>query len=291
MVSKLRSREVKDNFVCMDSPSMVNYISLGFNFAVRWIKKIIYYLFNKVKSQGFLAALIGSLTDDNAWIIDSGTSRHMTGESRKLHTLSKESSSHVVELGDNKNYAVRGLGSTSLQLDNGSKLHLHNIRYVLGLKKNLLSIYFLEDKGERISFVDGKVLVLGMNASIDKARVSGVSEGSLYQVITPSPQDQVHMEISLVELWHRRYGHLYYRVIPTLSQLVHGIPNMKLDHEGVCKGYSLGNHTRKPFDHSESRSKEILYLIHFDVCGPMSEKKLGGHLYYVTSIDDHSRKT
>ena len=86
---------------------MVNYISLGFNFARRWIKKIIYYLFNKVKSHGFLAFLITSLTNDNAWIIDSGASRHMTDESRQLHKLSKESSSHVVELDDKKSYAVR----------------------------------------------------------------------------------------------------------------------------------------------------------------------------------------
>ena len=99
------------------------------------------------------------------------------------------------------------------------------------------------------------------------------------------------MEISPIELWHRRYGHLHYKVIPTHSQLVHGIPNMKLDHEGVYKGCSLGKHTRKPFHNSETRSKEILDLIHSYVCGPMSNKSLGGHLYYMTFIDDHSRKT
>ena len=32
-------------------------------------------------------------------------------------------------------------------------------------------------------------------------------------------------------------------------------------------------------------------LIHSNVCGPMSDKSLGGHLYYVTFIEDHSRKT
>lgn len=42
---------------------------------------------------------------------------------------------------------------------------------------------------------------------------------------------------------------------------------------------------------SESRSKGILDLVHSDVCGPMPDKTLGGCLYYVSFIDDHSHKT
>ena len=150
------------------------------------------------------------------------------------------------------------------------------------MENKFLSNFFLEDKGDRVAFVDGKVLVWGKYSSIDKARVIGVREGSLYRVITPPPQALVHMEINPIELWHRRYGHLHYKVIPTLKHLVHGIPDIKEDHEGVCKECSLGKHTRKPFSNSETRSKEILDFIHSYVCGSMSEKSLGGHLHYVT---------
>ena len=147
-----------------------------------------------------MAALTGSINDDNACIIDSGASRHTTGECKQLHTLSKEPSSHPVELRGNKSYAVRGLGSTSLKLESGSKLHLNNILYVPGLKKNFLSISCLEDKGDRVAFFDVKFLVLGKESSIDKAMVIGVREGSLYRVITPYPQALVHMEINPIEL-------------------------------------------------------------------------------------------
>lgn len=53
----------------------------------------------------------------------------------------------------------------------------------------------------------------------------------------------------------------------------------------------FGKEYKEAFTSSDTRSNEILDLIHSNVCGPMSNKSLGGHLYYVTFIDDHSRKT
>ena len=109
MVSELRSRNIGDHFVGLKeivTPSIIRYKKMGLNIARSWIKRIFYYLFNKVKSQGILVALTGSVNDDNAWIIDSGASRHMIGESKQFHTLSKEPSSHAMELGDNKSYDV-----------------------------------------------------------------------------------------------------------------------------------------------------------------------------------------
>jgi hypothetical protein len=73
--------------------------------------------------------------------------------------------------------------------------------------------------------------------------------------------------------------------------MVEGIPKLQSTHEGVCKGCALGKNVKKPFLSSNNRSKEILDLIHLDVCGPMRVKSLGGSLYYVIFIDDYSRKT
>ena len=48
---------------------------------------------------------------------------------------------------------------------------------------------------------------------------------------------------------------------------------------------------KKTFPSSESKAKGILEIIHSDVCGPMSSSSLGGYAYYVSFIDDFSRKT
>jgi len=73
--------------------------------------------------------------------------------------------------------------------------------------------------------------------------------------------------------------------------MLKGIPNINDGHEGVCKGCALGKNTRKPFTSSDTRSKEILDLIHSNMCGPFSSKSLRGHFYYLTFSDDHSRNT
>ena len=52
-----------------------------------------------------------------------------------------------------------------------------------------------------------------------------------------------------------------------------------------------GKNTKKTFASSESQEKGIFEIIHFDVCGPMSSSSLSGYVYYVSFIDDFSRKT
>eukprot|EP00253_Pinus_taeda_P014589 PITA_14589 len=237
------------------------------------------------------SASTGTFKDKNVWVIDSGSSSHMMGECSQLQTLFKGISSHSIELGDNKCYPVKAIGSTSLELQSGGNIHLNNILYVAGLKKKLLSISCLEDKGNRVSFVDGKVLVWDKGSNINEARVIGVCKGTLYRLYTPLAQALFHLEVSPFELWHRRYGHLHYKIVPSMSQMVNGFPEIKDDREGTCKGCTLGKNVKKPFASSETRSQEILDLIHSDVCGPMLVKSLGGHQYYVNFIDDYSRKT
>ena len=48
---------------------------------------------------------------------------------------------------------------------------------------------------------------------------------------------------------------------------------------------------KNPFPKSEIKTKGTLELIHSDVYGPMSSTSLSGFEYYITFIDDYSRKT
>jgi hypothetical protein len=95
-------------------------------------------------------------------------------------------------------------------------------------------------------------------------------EGSLYRLQGKPVQALVHDSDNLCELWHRRMGHLHYKALPILREIVTGLPYFSVEQQGVCRGCALGKNAKASFPSNESRSKGILDLIHSDVCGPMS---------------------
>jgi hypothetical protein len=236
------------------------------------------------------STLIGSLEDD-VWIIDNGASRHMIGDQAILSNLNENKTSYKVELGDKNTYPVERIGQAFVKLKISNNVHLSNVLYVPSLEKNLVSISCLEDKGNIIAFVDGKVLSWPRDSSIENARVIGTREGRLYRLLEQNDEALVHDEVNPNEIWHRRYAHINYKELPFLKRMVEGIPELQSTHEGICKGCALGKNVKKPFSSSNNKSKEILDLIHSYVCSPMPVKYLGGSLYYVIFIDDYSRKT
>ena len=45
----------------------------------------------------------------------------------------------------------------------------------------------------------------------------------------------------------------------------------------------------RPFKAKGYKAKEVLDLVHTDLCGPISTSARGGYEYFITFIDDYSR--
>jgi len=84
-----------------------------------------------------------------------------------------------VELGDSSKHEVKCVGEAAIRLDSGKPVKMTDVLLVPGLKKNLLSIFSLEDQCYNVAFVKGKVLAWHEKSSIDKATVIGIREGGL----------------------------------------------------------------------------------------------------------------
>ena len=87
--------------------------------------------------------------------------------------LSEHESPHKVKLGDDYQYPIKGSFESSYKLDSGKSMKMKDFLFVLGLKKNLLSISELDAKGIRVAFVDGQVLMWPKGKTIDDAVVIG----------------------------------------------------------------------------------------------------------------------
>ena len=94
-------------------------------------------------------------------------------------------------------------------------------------------------------------------------------------------------------LWHFRYGHLNFNGLRTLhqKQMVTGLP-MITPPSTVCEDCVVGKQHRVPFPKGQAwRAKIELELVHSDLCGPIDPPSNGGKRYFITFIDDFSRKT
>eukprot|EP00253_Pinus_taeda_P022413 PITA_22413 len=93
------------------------------------------------------------------WFLDSGASFHMTNNKSLFSTLEEKDLQILIEMGDDERFNVSRVGTISFQRGHGGRITLTNVKYVLGLKKNLVSIAMLEDKGYNVVFSKRKVFL------------------------------------------------------------------------------------------------------------------------------------
>ena len=126
---------------------------------------------------------------------------------------------------------------------------------------------------------------------ISKKNTLLVRVDTLYQV-AGSPLGAMTCNTTLQsELYHHCLHSFIIKPFLDARKVVIGMPDFKDDHEGVCQGCAEGKHTGGPFASSVTKTSDILQLIHSDLSSVLPITSLGGRLYYITFIDDFSRKT
>ena len=215
----------------------------------------------------------------------------MMKQKKTLSKLEERKSPQKVSLGDDYQYLIKGIGEASYKLDSRNPLKMKEVLFVPGIKKNLLFISALDKKGYIVAFIYGQVLMSPKGNKIEDVVVINEEERGLYKLKVHQDTTLVHETTNPSELWHRRLADVNYKELPHVNKVVAGLQDLTINHASICKGCAKGKNIKNPFLKSETKTKGTLELIHSDVCGPMSSTSLSGFEYYITFIDDYSRKT
>nr|GEY43662.1 retrovirus-related Pol polyprotein from transposon TNT 1-94 [Tanacetum cinerariifolium] len=225
------------------------------------------------------------------WIIDSGCSKHMTGN-RALLINFVETFLGTVRFGNNDYAVIAGCGDVVI-----GSMTIKKVYYVEGLGHNLFIIGQFFDKGLEVGFrkstcfvrnEDGVDLLTGDRSSnLYTIALNEVASNSSTCLLAKASSSQSW-------LWHQRLSHLNFATINNLvkNDLVQGHPKMKFKKDHFCSACEQGKIHRK---HHKSKtvfaSNKPLYLLQMDLCGPMRVQSINGKQYVLVVVDDYSRYT
>ncbi|GJT81260.1 retrovirus-related pol polyprotein from transposon TNT 1-94 [Tanacetum coccineum] len=95
-------------------------------------------------------------------------------------------------------------------------------------------------------------------------------------------------------LWHRRLSHLNFGTVNHLTKkdLVDGLSKFKYDKDHLCSAYEQGKSKKATFPPKlVPTTKFKLELIHMDLCGPIRVESINGKRYILVIVDYYSLYT
>nr|GEV68573.1 copia protein [Tanacetum cinerariifolium] len=198
------------------------------------------------------------------FIIDSGCTKHMTGNLKLLYNF-VEKFLGTVRFGNDQFAPILSYGD----LVQGNVM-INMVYYVEGLNHNLFLVGQFCDADLEVAFrkstcfvrdLQGNDLLIGNRGSYlyTISLQESTSSTPLYLMAKAKPTQ--------AWLWHRRLSHLNFDYINLLlkKDIVIGLPKLNL--------------------------KGRLNLLHMDLCGPMRVASINGKKYILVIVDDYSRYT
>ncbi|GJW73389.1 putative ribonuclease H-like domain-containing protein [Tanacetum coccineum] len=241
----------------------------------------------------------GKPQQDDTRFVDSGCSRHMTGNIAYLSDFKEFDGGYVTFGGGAHGGRISGKGT--LKTDS---LDFEDVYFVNELKFNLFSVSQMCDKKNYVLFTDTECLVLSPNFKLpDESQIllkiprkdnmysfdmkNIVPKESLTCLVAKATSDESM-------LWHRRLGHINYKNINKLvkDNLVIGLPTKCFENDQTCVACLKGKQHR-----ASCKSKVLnpitkpLFILHMDLFGPTFVSSLMHKKYCLVVTDDYSRFT
>eukprot|EP00253_Pinus_taeda_P021000 PITA_21000 len=224
----------------------------------------------------------------DSWLLDSGASHHVCPH-RNWFTSYENVNGSSMFMGNNMSCQTVGMGDIRIKMYDNTVRTLTSVRHVPDLKKKLISLGVLDSDGYKFTGQDGVLKVFKGALVVMKAK----KVGNLYRLKGSTQIGEAAVaseeEEAGTRLWHQRLGHMSEKGLQILMKhkSLPGLKSLNLD---FCKHCVYGKQCKQKFKVGKHNSKDVLDYIHSDLWGPSPVMSYGGALYFLTFIDDYSRK-
>nr|GEU29431.1 putative ribonuclease H-like domain-containing protein [Tanacetum cinerariifolium] len=184
-------------------------------------------------------------------VIDSGCSRHMTGNMSYLFEFEEINGGYVAFGGNPKGGKITGKGKIRT-----GKLDFDDVYFVKELKFNLFSVSQMCDMKNSVLFTDTECIVLSSDFKLpDENRVllRVPRENNMYNVDLKNIVFSGYLTCFFAKatldesnLWHRRLGHINFKTMNKLvkGNLVRGLPSKVFKNNHTCVACKKGKQHR-----------------------------------------------
>ncbi|GJR28667.1 retrotransposon protein, putative, ty1-copia subclass [Tanacetum coccineum] len=163
-------------------------------------------------------------------------------------------------------------------------------RYIHELKRNLISLGTLEKEGYTVKLQSGKVKVINGSRVV----LSGIRrDNCVYSLdgnaVACELNASVEQKDSLAQVWYKRLGHISEAGLQVLEkQGLFGKKSLgKLD---FYENYVLEKSHRVSFGVGRHSTQGVIDYVHSNLCGPSQVESLGGKSYFLSIVDDYSKR-
>ncbi|GJX39187.1 putative ribonuclease H-like domain-containing protein [Tanacetum coccineum] len=244
----------------------------------------------------------GKPQQDDTGFVDSGCSRHMTGNIAYLSDFKEFDGGYVTFGGGAHGGRISGKGT--LKTDS---LDFEDVYFVNELKFNLFSVLQMCDKKNYVLFTNTKCLVLSPNFKLlDETQIllkiprkDNMYSFDMKNIVPKESLTCLVAKATLDEsmLWHRRLGHINFKNInklvkDNLVNLVRGFLTKHFENDQTCVACLKGKQHR-----ASCKSKVLnpitkpLFMLHMDLFGPTFMSSLMHKKYCLVVTDDYNRFT
>jgi len=208
---------------------------------------------------------------------------------REIFASYREMTNGNITAANNEKMPIKAVGSTKINLKD-NEVTVSDVLHVPKLGANLLSVAKIVNMGNSVVFNKNGCSIYN---SEEELITCTPQQNGVYKIAATENKAFVVMQPDTdAMLWHRRLGHVNYQTLVKMKNgAVDGI-NFK-ENEGEIKNCVTCAESKmcaKPFGKSTRETTEILQLLHSDVNGPTQTQSIGKAKYFITFIDDFSRK-